>query len=408
MKVLVLGSGSSGRSAKSFLESKGHNVTVFDEHIDLCVVSPGIKVTSELDLAFEAQNVDKKPHPSGTLFIKGEFSRTSESIPPFLKGVSQSDGGFSCSRSPDGGFKPKFVIGVTGTNGKTTVVNLLHALIPNSVLCGNVGTPTTSVAHEFPGRVVIVEVSSFQLEIPPRHFKPDVSLLLNITEDHLDRHGNMHEYIACKSRIAGKVNIVNRDCPIVSKMNLGHTVWFGGDTHIEQNVNAVIAACKEIGMDITQEDVMAAYKKINQEHRIEFVSRKDGISFYNDSKATNTASVLAAVKTFPNENICLLLGGVAKGQDFTSFFQTMPKNVKAVFIFGESKTQILSASFENLDVEAVICDDLKDATKKAREYAKNDNASIVLLSPGCASFDMFRDYTDRGRQFKEIVKQLLF
>ncbi|MDR0461970.1 MAG: UDP-N-acetylmuramoyl-L-alanine--D-glutamate ligase [Christensenellaceae bacterium] len=353
MKVLILGGGVSGKSAKDYLEKRGDDVVMFDQHIDMCVVSPGIQVTSELDLGFLS--------------------------------------------------KCKKVVAVTGTNGKTTVVTMLHEILGDkSVLCGNVGTPVTAVADQFKDKIAIVEVSSFQLEIPPRNFKPDISVILNITQDHLERHGTMQEYINCKSRIAGEVNVVNSDDPICRQLDLPNTVWFGGATHIEQNTNAVKAVLELLGVKKKFE-----YKRLP--HRIEHIRTLNDVEFYDDSKATNVSSTLAACRLFEKSHaghdVNLILGGLAKGQDFSELFAKLPSNVKNIFVIGDATKEILKSA-KTWNGKTLQCQTMDAAIIKAAQTGTGKR--IVLLSPACASFDMFKNYAHRGEVFKAIVADYSF
>ena len=370
MRVLVIGGGKSGISARDFLVSRGHDVVMFTEMIDLCVVSPGVQTESELDLAFD---------------------------PRF------------------GGAKPAKIVAVTGTNGKTSTVNMIkNALGDGAVLCGNVGIPVTAVADEMRSKVAVVEVSSFQLEIPPRHFRPDISVILNVTQDHLDRHGTMDEYRRCKNRVKGRVHFENIS-----------------------NADAVRAVCNELGVDKDKtETAITEYGALNKQNRIEYVGSRGGgcdpkrvgsvagqggscgVLFYNDSKATNIASTIYAceklAKKHTGAKINLILGGIGKGQNFRELFEKLPSNVNAVFVIGRASADIIAAS--NYEKGRVFkCRDLGDAVTIATEtwgekggVAGDKNVpKIVLLSPACSSFDMFRDYEDRGEKFKKIVRKII-
>jgi UDP-N-acetylmuramoylalanine--D-glutamate ligase len=340
MKVLILGSGQSGKSADEYLKSMGHETAVFGDRIDLCVTSPGIRVTGELDIA-----------------------------PWHL-----------CEK----------IVAVTGTNGKTSVVTMIaRALGDRAVLCGNVGIPVTAVAEKLRGKIAVVEVSSFQLEIPPRNFKPDISVILNITQDHLDRHGSMKEYAACKRRIRGKVHFQNIS-----------------------NKSAVRKVCALLGVngDVV-ERVIRDHETQNKPHRIEHVLTHKNTEFYNDSKATNIASTLFACKKLRRKNtsINLILGGISKGQNFTELFEKLPPHVKNIFVFGRCADEIISAA-DPQKIGIHKCENLTHAVKTAQQVLHSWTIAaprqIVLLSPACSSFDLFKNYEDRGEQFKNIVKQL--
>ena len=336
MSILVLGGGKSGTSAKKYLEQQGKQVELFDKKIEYCVVSPGIKVVSELDLA------------------------------PWRL----------CDK----------IVAITGTNGKSSVVKMIAQVLgERGVLCGNIGIPVTSVAKELKGKIAVVEVSSFQLEIPPRNFKPDISVILNISTDHLDRHGTMEDYIRCKKRIRGKI-------------------------HFEyiSNEDAVLKVCTELGYKETHiKQVVKEYMESNKEHRIEFVTEYNGVKFYNDSKATNIASTLYACEKI-NQDVNLIIGGVSKVQNFTELIPNLPSHVKNVFVIGQATEEIFKAVKDKAR-GYFKCKDLSDAVELAYDMAlenKNTAGVAVLLSPACSSFDMFNDFEHRGREFKSIVIKL--
>jgi UDP-N-acetylmuramoylalanine--D-glutamate ligase len=365
MNVLVVGAGKSGQSAREFLERLGHSVTVFDKHVDFCVVSPGVKTSSEIDLAFAA------------------------------------------------GGKPKSVVAVTGTNGKTTVVNMIAAAVGKTgVLCGNVGVPATAV--DLRGKTAIVEVSSFQLEIPPRNIRPDVAVVLNITQDHLERHGTMADYVRCKARLCAdaKAVVLNFECRYCREIGADlnrrtdppEIVWFSGGNHRDQNLAAVRAVCGLLGLGSRAVSRAEKYLAGTHGHRIETVAKIGAVEFINDSKATNIAATLAACESI-SKPINLILGGVPKGQDFRELFAKLPRHVRNVFVFGLASEKIIRAALAqdyDLWFEISRCRDLAEATTNAARAGEGERA--VLLSPACSSFDMFLNYEDRGNHFKEIVK----
>jgi len=399
-RALVLGAGISGDSAKEFLTARGASVVVYEDKIggevdgkfDLCVISPGISIN----------------HP------------LAQKYRDVL--ISELDLGF-CEKHGK-------VIGVTGTNGKTTVVGMLHRVFRGSVLCGNVGVPVTAV--DIRKKTAVVEVSSFQLEVPPKYFRPDVSIVLNVTQDHLERHGTMEEYTACKMRIRGAVSILNYDDAICRANGDANTLWFStkervngayldGDTvtvnfgklrktfklsdfgatlaeHDIANILAVVlAGCV---MRVSRKRIVMGCRTAKSPHRIEYVATIGNAVFYNDSKATNVAATLAACRSFGDMPINLILGGVPKGQDFSVLFRDLPANVENIFAIGEAAPDIIECS----NGRALKCETLNEAVDNAANVGVG--ARVVLLSPACASFDMFRNYAHRGDEFKRIVLDL--
>ena len=336
------------------------------------------------------------------------------------------------------------VVAVTGTNGKTTVTTLIGELLQGSgkrvFVGGNIGTPLYEyLARPAEYEVVVVEVSSFQLESAGA-FSPDIGVLLNITPDHLDRHGSLAEYARIKMRLfmhqkSGGVAIINGDDPLCRNVpdgSLAEVRSFGSGQHDQavirdgavyllvnglleeypladtslgnsvglKNAAAAILAVRAMGC--TPEQTLTGLKRFRlSPHRIEFVAEVDGVSYYNDSKATNTGAVIAALEQFPG-NVILIAGGRDKGDDYRLLRESVTARVHQVIVIGEAAGLLENALG---DVVSIFrAGSLKEAVGFAAQSGRPGD--VVLLSPACASFDMFTSYGHRGNEFKKEVFSL--
>lgn len=309
------------------------------------------------------------------------------------------------------------IIAITGTNGKSTVTTLVGEVIKEAgkkvFVGGNIGTPFCSfVAQTKLEDYISLEVSSFQLETI-KEFRPKISVILNITPDHLDRYKSLEEYLQAKKRIfmnqeQNDFLILNKDDQLLvplAKETRAKVLFFSaadGDVNQKLNLNqlAVLKVAKALG--ISEDICFKVFKNFRGiEHRLEFVREIDGVEFINDSKATNVDSVRWALQNI-NKSIILLAGGRDKGADFSLIKDLVSKKVKAMILFGEAAEKMEKAFRDSVDI--LMAKDIQDATEKAFRLAKRGDC--VLLSPMCASFDMFNDYQHRGRVFKEIVAQV--
>ncbi len=338
---------------------------------------------------------------------------------------------------------------ITGTNGKTTTTALtgeiMKTAFPEVFVVGNIGKSFASVADETTEQsVVVAEISSFQLESIDE-FHPEVSAVLNLTPDHLDRHGSFENYAAVKMQIAknqrpDEICVINYDDEYLRSLaedivpkklyfSLTHEMDYGiflkGDMICYQdenglkeiirkddmnlmgdhNIQNVMAACGigiAMGVSIPQiADAVRNFKAV--EHRIEFVCKKKGVSYYNDSKGTNTDAAEKAVSAMVTPTI-LIAGGYDKGADFTDWINGFNGKVRDMLLIGQTAEKIketaLACGFNNLH----MCENLEAAVKLAAEMANDGDA--VLLSPACASWGQFKNYEQRGELFKEYVRAL--
>jgi len=441
-KIIIIGMGKTGIATARFLGNQGAKVAVTDEKqfdqwggefkqiagekwlevgdynarvlegADMVVPSPGVPPNS--DLLVEAQK---------------------KNIPV----VSEIELAYWFLKVP--------VIAVTGTNGKTTTTTLLGEILRRSgkkvFVGGNIGTPLieyaeTSQKDDF----VVAEISSFQLQWIEK-FRPFIAILLNITCDHINYHGSFAEYRRVKAGIFA--NQTKTDWAILnaadqeqdgiadatyvqivkfSSKNVLSTGIFIKDNdivlilpeyneekyplgiinlpglHNVENVMAAIMAARLCGC--SQKDIIAAVRAFSGlPHRIEFAGERNSIKFYDDSKGTNVGSVVRALETF-TQPVILLLGGRDKDGDFESLKPLLKKKTKKVILFGEARNRIASLIGE--DVPVLKKAGLREAIQSA--YKDAQSGDVVLLSPGCASFDEFANYKDRGNFFKGVVRNL--
>ncbi|MCX8006903.1 MAG: UDP-N-acetylmuramoyl-L-alanine--D-glutamate ligase [Coriobacteriia bacterium] len=350
---------------------------------------------------------------------------------------------FRASRSP--------WVAVTGTNGKTTTTALIgHLLDAAAVPCevvGNIGRPAISVVGDMgPAAVVVAEVSSFQLRLTDR-FHPRVSVLLNITPDHIDYHGSFEAYAADKARIfarqgPGDTAVIDVDdagsAPYADTVEAaGATVvrvsrkgpvaggaYLAGDELIvetdagpvrvasredlqirgDHNVsNALAAAAAALAAGADAGSVREGLRTfVPLAHRLEPVAVVDGVEYFNDSKATNPDSVVKALTAFEDRPVVLLLGGRNKGSSFEHVAAAATRQARAVVVFGEAAAEIAEAFPERAGCPVLFAEGLRDAVARASSVAEAGDA--VLLSPGCASFDEFTGYEQRGEVFRELVR----
>jgi UDP-N-acetylmuramoylalanine--D-glutamate ligase len=332
---------------------------------------------------------------------------------------------------------PNEFIAVTGTNGKTTTtewIGHLHreAGLPVAVV-GNVGTAASSLAGSVaPDVTVVCEASSFQLE-DTIEFSPEAGVLLNLTPDHLDRHGSYAEYVAAKLRIFANqgnddIAVAPVDLDVADLGGCARRVPFGSGggaelsersgylwwdeapviataqialpgEHNRQNAMAAAALCLARGMPADAvADGLRSFTGVA--HRLELVATQHGVSYVNDSKATNVASTLVALRSYPR-GIHLIAGGLGKGQDFSPLAPLVAERCRAAYLIGEAEAE-LAGALAPTGVELCPSGDLEHAVASARAAA--ERGDVVLLSPACASYDQFRDFEERGARFRELVE----
>ena len=305
---------------------------------------------------------------------------------------------------------PNPILGVTGTNGKTTTAEWLGFIL-GAPVAGNVGRALSELDGELgPDELVVVELSSFQLEDIVR-FRPQIAVLLNLEPDHLDRHGSFEAYRAAKLRIFE--NQTESDTAVVPR-DLDHKVRarrveFAADDplpaepalrglHNRENAAAATAAARAAGA--TNEQIARGLREFNGvPHRLELVRERNGVGYVNDSKATNVAATLRALAAYEDTPVRLILGGSRKGEDFAPLAAALGPNIRAVYVIGETAVELARAI-----PDTIHSGDLVTAVDRAAAAAQP--GEVVLLSPACASYDQFRDFEQRGEEFKRLVANL--
>jgi UDP-N-acetylmuramoylalanine--D-glutamate ligase len=293
------------------------------------------------------------------------------------------------------------LVGVTGTNGKTTTAELLGVML-GAPVAGNVGRALTDLDGQVePGELVVCELSSFQLE-DVHTLACEVAVLLNLEPDHLDRYESFDAYRNAKLRIfeRARAKVVPRGLGLEG-------IEFSADDplpaepripgrHNRENAAAAVAAARALGVDDASiGNALRAFPGVP--HRLELVRELNGVRYVNDSKATNVAAALTALATYEHEPVHLILGGSRKGEDFAPLAAALGPNVKSVHLIGETADELAVVI-----PRAVRAGDL--ATALDQIDAKP--GEIVLLSPACASYDQFRDFEQRGEEFRRLVQNL--
>ncbi len=338
------------------------------------------------------------------------------------------------------------VVGITGSNGKTTTASLIAHILETAqfptLLAGNIGTPLISRVEESSDTsITVVELSSFQLELTQK-FRPNISVWLNLTPDHLDRHGSLEAYGLAKARIFA--NQTELDAAVLNADDPGtppfapqkpHVFWFsrtkrvaggaylrgdeivfrrdGNDTVLlhrrdiglrgEHNLENVLAAASAAYLAGAQPAAVASGVRsfAGVEHRLEFVAEIGGASYYNDSKATNVDATLKAMDAFPGR-LLLILGGKDKGSDYTLLREALEEKVLVAYVIGAAAEKIVGRISGAVEIERA--ETLDRAVQLAAERATSGDT--ILLAPACASFDQFENYEHRGRVFKQLVRQI--
>lgn len=436
-EVLVLGLGISGRSAAAFLLKQGAHVTATDakteslsspevekllpkglkavpenkltdlNQFSLVVISPGIPATNALAMQAQALGIETIGEIElACRFLQGRF------------------------------------LAITGTNGKTTVTLLVtHVLNQCGIKAralGNMGTPLTSECLQASNdEILVVELSSYQLETMTSRII-DAAVILNITPDHLDRYLTMDSYAKAKMQVAhclkpGAPLYLEQKCfqkyhnliPSIFPKTYGYessceifadetalyhdgkitcalpTSFRGKKSHDLENMMAAYALCQHVGVTPSQFiEALASFKK--PAHRIEFVKTVGGVIYYDDSKGTNIDAVIRAVEMLSG-GLILIAGGVDKGSAYTPWISAFTDKVKGICAIGQAAEKIKLELSHAIPVE--LCSSLEDAVHRAAKQAQPGDT--VLLSPGCSSYDMFRDYAHRGEVFQRLVHELI-
>ncbi len=417
--VLIYGSGKSGQAAFLLAKEKGLSPFIVDDKsfdekylsdIDLIVVSPGIPFFHKIFKLAKKKGIE----------IVGE----TEFAYRFWKGK---------------------VIAVTGTDGKSTTTKLIYDILKRErkdiFIGGNYGIPFSEIVLEKETGTAVLELSSFQI-YTLKSFKPDTAVFLNISKDHLDWHKKFSHYMYSKYKL---FKLQNENCVAILNFDNSYTrdtktkgkkLFFSlkelpenysgiflkenlicvkkndkkeelinvedfpvKGIHFIQNVMAASLVALEEG--VSKESIKETVENFESlPYRLEYEGSIKGIDFYNDAKSTTVQSLLMAVRSFPEKNLVVIAGGIDKGGDFSLLKNE--KNIKKFILIGRDKEKIGKILSKYFDVDYAAS--LEEAVKKSITYAEKDD--VVLFSPACASFDMFKNYIDRGEKFKRIIKGL--
>ena len=443
-RVLVVGIGKSGLAAARFLKKRGARVTVSDAR-------PAMLIAELPMLLDEGFMVEAGSHGLLT-FRRQDLIVVSPGVPATVPELVQVRAiGMHVIGELELGaeFLQGEVIAITGSNGKTTTTTLVGEILKaagrTTLVGGNIGTPVVELAEESaPETWSVLEVSSFQLETVET-FKPRIALVLNITPDHLDRHGSFENYAAAKARItefqtADDFLVLNAEdvkTQLVAAKTKAQVYWFSAKRQIKQgafvhgesiffvakegakpepvmpvaeiplagahNVENVLAAVCAARLASVESAVIrtavAAFKAV--EHRLEFVREFEGVRYYNDSKATNVDATVKAVEAFEG-GVWLILGGKDKDSDYATMSALLRERVKAVLTIGSAAEKI------ERQLAGVVMIERAETIERAVALAheKPSAGDVVLLAPACASFDQFENYEHRGRVFKGLVQGL--
>ncbi len=444
-RVTVIGLGISGKAASILANQLGAIVYASDANSSREIISNAMELMRDHHIATETGIHSDRIYHSDLWIISPGISANSKIVEEAYNHnipiVSEIEFASWFTTFP--------IIGITGSNGKTTTTYILNQMFKKSntipVIGGNIGIPFSEcilkeILYQSKKLVYLLEISSFQLEFISS-FCPYIAIYTNISEDHLDRHISMKRYTKMKLRLVENCKknntlIFNKDDDTLKNVfqdsfmkkstfgikSIGHTFFLKDDAIYHRSSNRLImktkdlklkgnhnllnflaaATCADIyGVKLEYiKNVLKTFKGIP--HRIEYVCSIVGVDYINDSKATNINSVIVALKTY-NKPIILLLGGVNKGFDFGLLIPHIKCNgVKTIIAYGEAGEQIKSALGDA--VRSSIVNDLNSAVKNAHSIAQPGD--IVLLSPGCASFDQFKNFEDRGDFFKSTVRAL--
>ena len=447
-KILVIGAGISGFAAARIAKKFGAEVALSDSKAESDLKYDFSELRQlKIDLKFGKQTDDQLDGVDLIIVspaVPIKIPLLQSAIARGISIISEVELAYKLSKSP--------ICAVTGTNGKTTTVTLLGLLLETAYekvgVGGNIGVALSEVALEVgEGGCIAAEISSYQMEAT-KHFRPRVSAILNVTPDHLKRHGSMEVYQAMKERIFAQEEpsdflVLNYDdertrgmierapCRVfyfsrrqeleegaflidnelvikidgrIEKLCSIEELGIKGAHNVENALAASMVARLAGATAEKMRGVLMNFKGV--EHRIEFVRELDGVKYYNDSKATNTDSAIKALETFDG-GIILIAGGDDKGTDLTDFMTLVKARVDELILVGDAAARFKQSAIENGFDSARIHEvgySMSTAVDTAKKIARR--GQIVLLSPACASFDMYDGFEARGRDFKRLVNEL--
>lgn len=432
--VIIVGLGQTGLSCVRFFCNQQATVTVVDTREQPPALSQMAQQYPQVPFVAGLENVD---------WFEAELIVVSPGVPLVHPGLAAAkEAGIEICGDVEifAQCVTKPVVAITGSNGKSTVTTLMGVMARDAgmhvAVAGNIGIPVLDVLDDENTELYVLELSSFQLETT-YSLKPKAAVVLNVSEDHMDRYDSMESYAKAKAVVyqGAETCVVNADDPRVTDMgnvcetvvnystgeNADYRLLAGADgqylaidhqalmpvnqmkmrgLHNASNALAALALGKAVGLPLeTMLETLAEFPGLP--HRVEWVKAANGVDWYNDSKATNVGATQAAVAGF-DAPIVLIAGGQGKGQDFTELHQVIAEKTKALVLFGEDADQIAQGVPDSVAIYRVAS--MSEAVEKANAVA--NQGDVVLLSPACASFDMFKGFEDRGEQFCKAVEGL--
>lgn len=418
MKYALVGYGISNRNLARYLSSWGHEIFVSETR-----ALSNIEKREILDLkgSYEENGNTMTIADSDAVVVSPSIRPDHPIIQVIPKSKIFTDIDITLKKR-----KPKHVIGITGTNGKTTVSKMMAHVLSNlgkkAIACGNIGQPASIILDIPDLEFAILELSSFQL-FWVQDLSLDIGLILNIRPDHLDWHPSFEHYAACKSRILAisKTVLYNQNDPETRKraeafcnaepftnidsLQLGisqlNENWTKAIQNVE-NIAAVIAMCEKLG--IPAQETLRTLKSFEMPlHRMQSIAEINGVTYIDDSKATNASAVIAALKNFSKNKVILILSGYGKNEDYGELLREAQKVVKKIIVFGRMKKHIFPIA-RNMGIPCSEVENMEEAVLRAHSVAAPGDT--VLLSPAGSSFDLYENYAQRGNHFQKVVESL--
>ena len=448
-KIAIIGLGVSNIPLLSYLHDLGAKITVFDnrtiDNIDKNIMD--IITNNNIEFSFGKNNLSKLN--GFDIIFRSPTCR--EDWPELVKEAKR---GAIITSEIEMLMElcPGTIIGVTGSDGKTTTTSMINAILKkagyNTFLGGNIGTPLFTKLPEIkPDDIVVLELSSFQLM--NMQVSPDIAVITNITPNHLNIHKDYEEYIEAKKNIfrnqdENGILILNYDNDITrecSKQANGKVIFFSSKVKLDngfivdedmikecedkvrkhilntdevilrgnhnfQNIATALAATKTLVDTDIAVQAIKEFKPV--EHRIEFIREIDGVKWYNDSASSSPTRTISGIKAF-KENIILIAGGYDKNLDYKPLAKPVVEKVSTLILIGQTAEKIFDvvkdeSEKQNKSIDIYMCDDLKQTVELSKKIAKEGD--IVLFSPASASFDMFKNFADRGNKFKDLVNNI--
>ncbi|MBQ8281511.1 MAG: UDP-N-acetylmuramoyl-L-alanine--D-glutamate ligase [Lachnospiraceae bacterium] len=444
--IIIAGAGKSGIAAAGLLAGESDKIVLYDENVNINPEELKEKLPEEFKGEIILGELPEEAINAADLLV------ISPGVPTDLEFVQKLKArGVTIWGEAELGFRyaKGRLAAITGTNGKTTTTALLGEIMKSQYesvfVVGNIGIPYTCMVHEMNAEsVTVAEMSSFQLESVDA-FHPQVSMILNITPDHLNRHHTMENYAMAKANIMMNqsedetcvLNYEDERLRELAKLSKAKVVWFSSVRELEEGLfvknenivyrnngeetvicsihdmniigrhnheNAMAAIAGAMAMGVTLENIRKTLKTfVAVEHRIEYTATKNGVKYYNDSKGTNPDASIQAVRAMSTP-IILIGGGYDKGSEYEEWIESFEGKVKYLVLMGQTAGKIAETAEKMGFKDYVFVNSMEEAVNFSYEHALPGDA--VLLSPCCASWGMFKDYEERGRIFKELVRSL--